>query len=392
MNDNRIIGRKYEQQLLESVCEQREARMVAVYGRRRVGKTFLVRELYGSQFVFEVSGLIEGEEYDQLKVFSEALTKYGPRLITQPQDWFEAFACLQLLLNKHKRKKRIILFIDELPCFDTHGSKFITALDHFWNGWAAHQKNIMLIVCGSATSWMIRNIIDNHGGLHNRITHEMHLHPFTLHETELYLKANKFNWNRLSTAQAYMILGGIPYYLSMLDVSQSLTENIDRLFFSEDAELRKEYARLYESLFVHSERYMDVIKVLSNSKKGLTRKEIAEKLSIANNGHLSNLLEDLINCDFIRRYEVAGVRVKSNGSIYQLMDFFSFFYLDFVEGRRRKDPHYWSKILNTPAQNTWYGLAYERVCLSHISQILTIQSTSRSTRRPISAAIPSPTL
>ena len=369
-----MIGRTKEIGLVSKYMKSGKAEFVALYGRRRVGKTFLVTSYFKNKFDFDVTGIIGGRKEEELEAFHVALKRYGYQG-KKPKKWMEVFEALRTLLEakmKQRKGKRCVVFFDELPCFDTPKSGFVHALDYFWNSWASRQSSFFLVVCGSATSWIVRNIIDNHGGLHGRITHELHLRPFSLKETELFLKKQKSKWKRISVLQAYMILGGIPYYLSMLDVSQSLTENIDRLFFSEDAELRKEYARLYESLFVHSERYMDVIKVLSNSKKGLTRKEIAEKLSIANNGHLSNLLEDLINCDFIRRYDVAGVRVKSNGSIYQLMDFFSFFYLDFVEGRRRKDPHYWSKILNTPAQNTWYGLAYERVCLSHISQILRV--------------------
>ena len=369
-----MIGRTKEIGLVSKYMKSGKAEFVALYGRRRVGKTFLVTSCFKNKFDFDVTGIIGGRKEEELEAFYVALKRYGYQG-KKPKKWMEVFEALRTLLEakmKQRKGKRCVVFFDELPCFDTPKSGFVHALDYFWNSWASRQSSFFLVVCGSATSWIVRNIIDNHGGLHGRITHELHLRPFSLKETELFLKKQKSKWKRISVLQAYMILGGIPYYLSMLDVSQSLTENIDRLFFSEDAELRKEYARLYESLFVHSERYMDVIKVLSNSKKGLTRKEIAEKLSIANNGHLSNLLEDLINCDFIRRYDVAGVRVKSNGSIYQLMDFFSFFYLDFVEGRRRKDPHYWSKILNTPAQNTWYGLAYERVCLSHISQILRV--------------------
>ena len=209
-----VIGRETEIALLEEYENSDKSEFVALYGRRRVGKTFLVRELYGAKFAFEVSGLIEGEEPDQLKVFNEALARHGATLITPPQDWFEAFASLQLLLNRHKRKKRIIIFIDELPCFDTHGSKFVAALDHFWNGWAAHQRNIMLIVCGSATSWMMKNVVDNHGGLHDRIIHEMHLKEFTLRETEVYLSEAGFPWDRMMALQAYMIMGGIPYCLT----------------------------------------------------------------------------------------------------------------------------------------------------------------------------------
>ena len=367
-----IIGRSKETGQMAKYLQSRKAEFVALYGRRRVGKTFLVTTYFKNKFDFDVTGIIGGRKDEELTAFYTALQHYGYQG-KKPKKWMEAFESLRGLLEakmKKRKGRRCVVFFDELPCFDTPKSGFVHALDYFWNSWASRQSGFFLIVCGSATSWIVRNVIDNHGGLHGRITREMHLKPFTLKETELFLKKQKSKWKRLSTLQAYMILGGIPYYLSMLDVSRSLTENVDQLFFSEDAELKKEYTRLYKSLFSHPERYMEVIKVLSDNKKGLTRKQIAEKLHVANNGHLSAVLEDLINCDFIRRYDVAGVRVKSNGSIYQLMDFFTLFYLHFVDGKRRKDPHYWAKTLNTPQQNTWYGLAYERVCLAHIQQIL----------------------
>lgn len=367
-----IVGRAKEMEMLSRYMHSGKAEFVALYGRRRVGKTFLVTSYFKNKFDFDVTGIIGGRKDEELDAFYTALRHYGYSG-RKPKRWMEAFDALRILLEpkmKKRKGKRCVVFFDELPCFDTPKSGFVHALDYFWNSWASRQSGFFLIVCGSATSWIVRNVIDNHGGLHGRITHEIHLKPFSLKETELFLRKQKSKWKRLSTLQAYMVFGGIPYYLSMLDTHLSLTENVDQLFFAEDAEFRKEYTRLYESLFVHPERYMDVIKVLSENKKGLTRKEIAEKLRVANNGHLSGLLEDLVNCDFIRRYDVAGARVKSNGSIYQLMDFFTLFYLHFVDGKRRKDPHYWSKILNTPLQNTWYGLAYERVCLSHIPQIL----------------------
>lgn len=363
-----IIGRENEIKLLTEYENSGKAEFVTIYGRRRVGKTFLIRELFGNKFTFEVSGIVEGEGIDQLKVFTEALMRYGAKIITPPADWFEAFACLEQLLSKQKRKKRCIVFIDEMPCFDTHGSKFVMALDHFWNGWAAHQANIMLITCGSATSWIVKNIIDSHGGLHNRITHEMHLHPFTLHETELYLNANKFNWNRLSIAQTYMILGGIPYYLSLLRPAESLPQNIDRLFFADDAEMHREYKRLFKSLFRNPEPYQLILEQLAKRKSGMDRDEVAKALKLTSGGGLSDKLDNLVYCDFIRRYYVKDKKVKSTSAIYQMTDFFTFFYLTFCIAPST-NPNFWASTIDKPVQNNWFGLAYERLCMAHIPQI-----------------------
>ncbi len=234
------------------------------------------------------------------------------------------------------------------------------------NGLKLEKKYNFSPVFGSATSWIIKNIIDNHGGLHNRITHEMYLKPFTLKEVELYLKSRGARWNRLLILQTYMILGGVPYYLSLLNTSQSLAENIDRLFFSEQAELKREYDRLYKSLYRNPDQYMDIVKILAGNKQGLTRKEIATKMHLNQNGHLSKILDDLTKCGFIRYYNVSN---KTSGGIYQLVDFYSLFYHAFGK-KKTTDVHYWSHSINTPVQNTWFGLAFERVCMSHIPQLL----------------------
>ena len=365
----KIIGRDTESAKLKSWYKSGKAEFVAIYGRRRVGKTYLVNTFFNNQFAFDATGIIGGTRAEELDAFHSALVEYGysgPK----PKKWMEAFDALKdLLKEKIVKGKRAIVFIDELPCMATPKSDLVKALDYFWNKWGSRQKELMLIVCGSATSWIVRNNIDNKGGLHNRITHEMHIFPFHLKETREFLSANKFKWNDVTVLQAYMILGGIPYYLGLLEPGISLAENIDALFFGEGAQLRGEYERLYKSLFKTPERYMAIIKLLSDTKKGLTRKEIAEKLKIPNNGHLSDMLEDLANCDFIRHYNVLGKSVRSSGGLYQLIDFFSLFHASFLKSKNN-DAHFWQHTLNTPTQNNWYGLSYEKVAMAHIPQIL----------------------
>lgn len=220
--------------------------------------------------------------------------------------------------------------------------------------------NVKLIVCGSATTWMVDNIIDSHGGLHNRITHEIHLHPFSLSETEAYLQNIGFQWNRLTVCQTYMILGGVPYYLSLLDSNSGLPANIDRLFFAEDDELAREYDRLLSSLFRSPQPYTDIIRLLTDHRSGLTRREISAKLGKESGGNLTKQLTNLENCDFIRKYNVRERKINSNNGIYQLTDFYVRFYNNFCR-HHSTDNHFWSNSLNTLAQNTWFGLAYERL-------------------------------
>ena len=363
----KLVSREKETALLNKYMMSNRPEFIAVYGRRRVGKTFLIRKYFQDQFDFFVTGIIGGTFQNELEAFNLALKRYGhsgPRAVT----WMEAFAALGDLLKKKSehQHRRCIVFIDELPCFETRNSGFVRALDYFWNSQAAWIDNMMLIVCGSATSWMIRNVINNRGGLHNRVTHEIHLKPFSLAQTEQFFASQGGNWDRLSILQIYMAMGGIPYYLGLVDSEYSAAENIDKLFFDENAIMGNEYRRLFKSLYRNPEKYMDIVTALAEHKKGLTRKQIAEKLKIPNNGHLGDMLEDLQYCDFIRLYNNG---TKMNAGIYQLIDFYSLFYHQF--GRRRMtDRHYWRNMIGTPTQNTWYGLAYERVCMSHIQQVI----------------------
>lgn len=364
-----VIGREQESKLLQKYVGSRRAEFVAIYGRRRVGKTYLVRQLFQEQLAFDMSGVINGSKEEQLGNFVQALRQSGmsPDMAT-PTKWMEAFAILKDLMAERPKDKPCLIFIDELPCLDTPRARFIQALDHFWNGWAAHQSHVKLIVCGSATSWMVRNLIDSHGGLHNRLTHEIHLRQFTLREVEEYLRHEHFKWNRQTICQLYMIIGGIPYYLSLLDNSQGMPENIDRLFFSDDGELRREYQRLYRSLFKEPEPYMRIIQLLATNRQGLTREEIVEKTGKETGGYLSTLLEDLVNCDFLRYYNIREQRIKRNGGIYQLVDFYTLFYHTFF-AKPVTDDHFWSHTQNQPVQNTWNGLAFERVVMAHIPQV-----------------------
>lgn len=363
-----IIGRKKEIKLLNEYYLSGKAEFVAVYGRRRIGKTFLIRNLFRNQFAFDMSGSIEAPSEAQLSNFGYALREYGDAKQALPTNWAEAFEALKQLLKSKLNGNRLIVFIDELPCLDTPKSKFQQAFEHFWNGWAAYQSEIMLIVCGSATSWMITNLIDSHGGLHNRITHELYLAPFTLGETEEMLQAKGFTWNRLSILQIYSILGGVPYYLSLLDKSQGVEANVDNLFFASHAELKREYGRLYSSLFRNSEIYMRVIEALASCKQGMTRKELAAKLKIQSGGTLTKVIKELINCDFVRGYNTREKKIKMKEQIYQLTDLYTLFYMSFCYSGTT-DTAYWTHLMGKPRQNTWYGLAFERICMLHIPQI-----------------------
>lgn len=364
----KVIGRHSEIQALQKYYNSGKAEFVAMYGRRRVGKTFLIRQYFQNKFTFDMTGVLEGNKSEQMSAFHAALKLYGYNG-KKNTTWLDAFFALrQLLEEKLEEGKRCVVFIDELPCLDTPKAGFIHALGHFWNSWANWQSQMMLIVCGSATSWMVRNVIDDHGGLHDRVTHEMHLHPFTLSEAEEYFHEHGFLWKRLSLLQVYMAVGGVPYYMSLFDKQESPALGLDRLFFSENAELKKEYHRLFSSLFRNAQPYQDIITLLAKKSAGMTREEISNTLHIANNGKLGDMLADLIYCDFLRKYNVREKKIKSNSAIYQLTDFYTIFY-NFFASKNTVEEHFWSRNINASEVKTWYGLAYERICQAHIPQI-----------------------
>ena len=365
----KIVGRIEEQKLLLSLKDSPKAEFVALYGRRRVGKTFLINQLFGSDFAFKMTGVLDGSLKDQLAAFSDSMDDFGYDMEEKPKDWMDAFKLLKKALKPRVESGApCVIFLDELPAMDAKKSGIAKAVGYFWNSWASLFSNVTLIVCGSATSWMITNIVDSKGGLHDRITQEIHVHPFCLKETEEYFNENGFQWNRDIILQAYMAFGGIPYYLSLLSPKESFTQNIDRLFFGPDEKMRREFKRLFATLYNHPEGYIEIVKKLCESKHGVTRKELAESLKVSNNAFLGKKLDDLVHCDLLRKIPVREKKIKKNDFFFQLADFFCIFWLTFIQ-KAELENNYWQHHINTPEINTWMGLSFERICMSHIQQI-----------------------
>lgn len=368
-----MIGRIEEKKLLQGLLQEKEPQFVAVFGRRRIGKTYLVRESFNYEFTFQHTGLSndsivgESRERAQLDKFSESLADAGYVCPARLSSWTEAFNGLKDVIRNSNDEKKVI-FIDELSWMDSNGNGLISALENFWNGWvtARKEKDIILIVCASATYWMMDNIVNSKGGLHNRLTGQIHLKPFTLGECEEYLKSRNIVLNRHQILQCYMILGGVPYYWSFLRKGRSLPQNIDDILFRQGSPLQNEYDNLYRALFNKPNQYVSIIEALSNVNKGLTREEISRKTGIALSGDLSRKLRELENCDFIRKYVPYGY--KSRNSLYQLIDNYTLFYHRFVKDSIY-DENYWENQSNSKVINAWCGIAFERVCLEHILQI-----------------------
>lgn len=368
-----IIGREKEIEELKRRSQSNRPEFIAVYGRRRVGKTFLINETLRDGMVFRHTGLSPYDRKrkvtlkDQLKNFYFSLLRHGMEGITQPKSWLEAFFLLEQHLERCDNGSRQVVFIDELPWMDTPRSGFLTAFESFWNGWGCDRHNLCLVVCGSATSWMLDNIINNKGGLYGRLTCEMKLAPFTLNECERFFESRGIRMSRYNITQAYMILGGIPYYLDCFDPSLSLAQNIDRLFFNPKAKLGDEFDRLFNSVFDHAEECMKIIRTLGLRHSGYTRDEIAKKTGINPNGDFTILLKALIASDFIKRYVPYGESKREEH--YKLSDCFCWFWLHFKEGDIITETDYWSHHLKEPEIASWRGIAFEEVCLQHIPQI-----------------------
>ncbi|MGM9869163.1 MAG: ATP-binding protein [Sodaliphilus sp.] len=362
-----LIGRDLEIKALEQKYASRQSEFVAVFGRRRVGKTFLVRECFARRFAFQVSGIANTNTRGQLTNFHATLCRQAKVKLPKPKNWIEAFELLINHLEQCPDGKKVV-FLDELPWMDTPYSKFIQALEHFWNGWASMRSDILLIVCGSATSWMTNNLINSHGGLHNRVTYRIHIEPFTLNECERYFATYRFGYNRYQIAQCYMAMGGIPFYLNMMQKGLSVDQNIDLLFFKRNALLQNEFHNLFASLFSNSDKYIDVVASLAKKNMGLTRDEIilATK-GINSGGELTTILRNLEQCGFVRKYRAFGKTMRN--TIYQLIDPFTLFYYRFLQGYSNADEVSWIEMQGKPSYYNWLGHAFETLCLNHANQI-----------------------
>ena len=368
-----IIGRKSEIAELTRRYHSGRAEFVAVYGRRRVGKTFLINELFHDNLVFHHTGLSPYDRQrkvtlkDQLQNFHYSLIRQGMDNASRPQSWLEAFFQLECFLETCDNGTRQVVFIDELPWMDTARSGFLTALEAFWNGWGSTRRNLMLIVCGSATSWMLDSLINNKGGLYGRLTCELKLSPFCLKECEDFYQSRGIRFSRPNVIQAYMIMGGIPYYMNLLNPTCSLAQNVDALFFAQRAKLGDEFERPCRSTFDHSEESMRIIRCLATRHAGYTRAELAQRTGLSPNGEFSKMLKALIGSDFVARYVPFGSSAREEH--YRLSDPFCWFWLHFKESKLVKQTDYWQRHLHESELIAWRGLAFEEVCLLHVPQI-----------------------
>lgn len=368
-----MIGRKQEVKELNRLYNKDRAELVAIYGRRRVGKTYLVDETFAGRITFRHAGLSPADEDSkgllrlQLEHFYNSLDIQGMEKCDKPTNWLDAFLLLEKFLQAKDDGNRQVVFLDELPWLDTPKSGFIRAFEAFWNTWGCHRKNLMVIVCGSANSWIQDKLINSHGGLYNRVTYEIKLVPFSLCECEQLYKSNNVNMSRYDIAQSYMIFGGIPFYMGYVNPEMSLAQNIDALFFKKGAVLREEYDRLFASIFTNPDAVKNIVQLLYTRNAGYTRREIVEKLKITDGGRLSSNLNALISSDFIIKYVPFGFGKREEH--YKLIDPFCIFYLHFIKGQKKHSDKFWQQNTTSASVSSWRGFAFENVCFNHIEQI-----------------------
>ena len=368
-----MIGRKRETKELNRLYDSGRAELVAIYGRRRIGKTYLVDETFEGRITFKHAGLSPADEdatgllKAQLNHFYNSLILHGMEACEKPENWLDAFLLLEKYLQKIDNGSRQLIFLDELPWLDSPRSGFLRAFEGFWNTWGCHRKNLMVIVCGSANSWVLDKLINNHGGLYGRVTYEIKLSPFTLRECEEFYRSRDVQFSRYDITQSYMIFGGIPFYLGYMNKELSLAQNVDTLFFARNAVLKNEYDRLFESVFTNPEAIKSIVQLLYTRNAGFTRGEITKRLGISDGGTLTKNLRALLASDFIVRYVPFGLSKREEH--YKLIDPFCLFYLHFVRSQVKTNEKFWQQNVTSQPSVTWRGYAFEHVCFNHVEQI-----------------------
>lgn len=362
----KIAGRKDEVKILLDVVKKDNSAFLAVYGRRRIGKTYLIREVYKEKIIFECSGLHQKDFSQQLENFWLTLIEANPKeKPSLPQTWLQAFSLLKLYVKSLENIEKKVIFLDEIAWFDTAKSGFLAALDNFWNQFCSKRDDIILVICGSAASWIINKIINDRGGLHNRITRRIQLMPFTLKETKEFLEMNKVQLVNKDIVRLYMSVGGIPFYLKDIQSGQSVAQILDSMFFNSQATLMNEFSNLYASLFKNSEIHVSIIEALAKKNKGLTRQEIIEATGIKSGGGLTNSLQELIQCGFVKI--ILPINKTKEDSLHRLVDEYSIFYFKFLQNNKINSS--WLQFSNKPAYKIWTGYAFENLCFKHIYQI-----------------------
>lgn len=370
-----IIGREREKAILKRLLESKKAEFLAIYGRRRIGKTFLINEFFKNQGIYlKITGTQKTKKSEQLKNFHRSLRALFPHPGTEEQlkDWSDAFHLLENELKKLDPSNKFILFIDELPWLATPKSGLLPALDYFWNHHLSHMPNVLLIICGSAAHWMIKKVISDKGGLHGRLSAQIRLEAFSLSESEHFLKELGTHLKRKQLVELYMAIGGVAKYLTQVPSGKSPAQIINELCFSPSGPLFSEFPKLYASLFDSPEKHISIVRALAKKRKGMILDQLLKETNLSSGGGSTDALLELEEAGFIMTLPAFGKHSKER--LYRLMDEYSFFYLNWIEEiknsiLRNFDKEYWNKMSKTPTWHAWAGHTFENICLKHSSKI-----------------------
>jgi AAA+ ATPase superfamily predicted ATPase len=364
-----MIGREYEIERLTESLKSNSSELIAVYGRRRVGKTYLIRNVFKKRISFEITGLYGGKKENQLDIFFDELKKVSKKLKEQdkPSDWKEAFELLKKYITALKNVEKKVIFIDEMPWLDTHKSDFRMYFGHFWNTFCEKRDDIIVIVCGSAASYMLQNVISNKGSLHARLTYKLQIKPFTLYETKAYLESKNIKWGHYHILHLYIAIGGVPQYLSKVRKGESVVQAIQRMCFDENGDLVNEFEEIFESLFNNSSSHIAIVKALGQLSKGIERDELIKKSKQYGGGAFTRALDELIASGFISKY--LPFEKKSKKTLYRLSDEYSKFYLKYIEPYKNQGENFWKTMFQKQSYISWAGFNFETICLKHVPQI-----------------------
>jgi AAA+ ATPase superfamily predicted ATPase len=378
--DQKIIGRDVEQKIFQKIFDSERAEFLTVYGRRRVGKTFLIREYFQnkkrSHVFFYATGTNNGLAETQLKNFTKEIgdTFYDGMQLAEKDNWNDTLGALTQAIQRTPPRKKIIFFLDEFPWMVGKKSDLMSALEYYWNHHWSRDSRIKLIICGSTSGWLLKHIVNNKGGLYNRVTQTIHLKPFTLQETEKYFLSQKIRLNKMQIIHLYMVLGGIPFYLSKVESGLSAAQNVEMLAFRGDAFLLREFENLYATLFEEAQKHIDIVRLIAQHPYGIGQEEIINTIpSLSSGGRVVEWLSDLENAGFILRFKPFSNKRK--GVYYKLIDEYSLFYFRWIEPikdsliSQEMQVGYWESLQRTPAWSSWSGYAFESLCYKHIRQV-----------------------
>lgn len=366
-----MVGRVQERRCLDRCDGSDKSELVCVYGRRRVGKTFLVEQTLGPFFAFHVVGSKDAATSSQLREFGLELTDRGDPNPNPPADWREAFNRLYKVITAPDAPRsphgKAVVFIDEFPWFAKQRSDFLSAFSTFWNRRSTTGQKLLVVICGSATSWVIEHVLESAGDMAARVTESIFLKPFALAETKEYFDSRGFGWDERSLIETQMVFGGLPYFFSLMSPHQSLAQSIDRLCLRPRAQLRDETMILLESTMRRSRLYVELFALLAQHRYGVPKAEAMRLLGHSTNQFIKATAE-AVKCGYVHEYK--NLSKPQNPKYLMLVDPFILFHYRLIEPAHGDSPRSWADFVADQERYTaWRGNAFEIVCLQHVRQL-----------------------